>query len=92
MVLAGPASADPPRQAFEPGWIMPVQDNRDTREQPILSLREIVQILRAQTGGGRPVGAPTLERGARPFYLIRWEMPNGEIRDFRVDAVSGQVR
>ena len=27
-----------------------------------------------------------LEDGPRPVYVLRWRMPNGDVRDFRVDA------
>jgi uncharacterized membrane protein YkoI len=62
---------------------MPVQDRRE-RGQDIRSLREVVDMLRSQHGG--ELISARLEDGPRPFYVIRWRMPDGRVRDFRVDA------
>lgn len=83
--LSTPAAA---QQILQPGYIMPVQES--DRAQPVRPLREITDMLRARFGG-ELVGA-RLEQGERPIYLIRWRMPNNELRDFVVDAVSGQIR
>ena len=89
-----PARAEPRQQIFEPNYYQPV-DRHGGRgggddHQNILSVREIVRILQSQFGG--QLNNARLEGGDRPFYVIRWEMPNGDFRDFTVDAVSGQVR
>lgn len=60
------------------------------RRQNILSVREVAEILRGRFGG--QLNNARLEGGDRPFYVIRWEMPSGDFRDFTVDAVTGQVR
>ncbi len=76
------ASARPPL-AIEPGWIMPVQDDRE--RQQLRPLREAIDMLRAQYGG--EYVSHRLEDGPRPVYVIRWRMPDGvTTRDFRVDA------
>ena len=42
--------------------------------------------LRARYGGER--SSPRLEQsGDRPVYVLRWRMPDGEVRDFRVTPV-----
>lgn len=87
-VLATPAIAQPPPLLIQPGFIMPVQERE--RGQPVRPLREITDMLRARFGG-ELVGA-RLEQGEQPIYLIRWRMPNNELRDFAVDAVTGQIR
>jgi uncharacterized membrane protein YkoI len=86
-VLSTPAVAQQ-IPLVQPGFIMPVQE-RD-RAQPIRPLREITDMLRARFGG-ELVGA-RLEQSERPIYQIRWRMPNNELRDFAVDAVTGQIR
>jgi uncharacterized membrane protein YkoI len=48
-------------------------------------LREVVEEVRARAGGGELLSA-RLEDGPRPVYVLRWRMPNGDVRDFRVDA------
>ena len=76
-------------QSVEPGWLIPAQDRRGERRQDILSVREIVAIVRARYGG-EPLSW-RLEPGDQPVYLLRWRLPNDEVTDFRVDAASGQI-
>lgn len=82
------------QQIFEPNYYVPVDRHGgrggDDAPQNVLSVREIVRILQSRFGG--QLNNARLEGGERPFYVIRWEMPNGDFRDFTVDAVSGQVR
>jgi uncharacterized membrane protein YkoI len=85
---ATPAMAEPRNQIFEPNYFQPAQARGG--HQDILSVREVAEILRSRYGG--QLNNARLEGGDRPFYVIRWEMPNGDFRDFTVDAVSGQVR
>ncbi len=87
LVGAAPASARPP--VVQPGWIMPVQEDRE--RQALRPVREILDMLRSRYGG--EYVSHRLEDGPRPIYVIRWRMPDGiTTRDFRIDAVSGQVR
>lgn len=64
--------------------LIPTQGRGD-RGQDIRPLREVVDILRARYGG--ELISARLEDGARPVYVLRWRMPDGEVRDLRVDAV-----
>lgn len=54
------------------------------RGQDIRPLREVVDTLRARYGG--ELISARLEQGSRPIYVLRWRLPSGEVRDFRVDA------
>ncbi|MEZ5996029.1 MAG: hypothetical protein R3C25_09755 [Hyphomonadaceae bacterium] len=86
--LVAPVQARAPQGGyFQPNWVMPAQDRRGD-QQNIRPLREIVDSLRARYGGD--LISARLEQGGRPIYVIRWRMPDGEVRDFRVDAVSGR--
>jgi len=67
--------------AVQPSFIMPAQHRGG---QDIRPLREVVEELRARHGGD--LISARLEDGGRPVYLIRWRMPDGQVRDFRVDA------
>ncbi len=101
---AGPALADKDARhrdgAMRPQWAFDQRgdrggdrggDNeRGNRHQDIRSLREIVSMMRGRFGGDL-INA-RLENGERPFYVLRWRMQNGDVRDFTVDAVSGQIR
>jgi uncharacterized membrane protein YkoI len=91
--LAAPAGAQGRGPSIEPGWIMPAQargEERQERRQDILSLRDIVESVRARFGG--ELISARLERGDQPVYVLRWRMANNEVRDLTVDAVSGQIR
>jgi len=79
---AAPADAAPAYGMVQPSWVMPTQSRGE--RQDIRPLREVVDEIRAQHGG-RLIDA-RLEQGSRPIYVIRWEMPDGRVRDFRVPA------
>ena len=99
---AAPALADKGGRhrdgAMQPQWAFDQRggrgdrgdDDRANRHQDIRSLREIVGMMRGRFGGDL-INA-RLENGERPFYVLRWRMQNGDVRDFTVDAVSGQIR
>lgn len=79
---------------MQPDWAFDQRGDRggdnDRRHQDIRSLREIVSMMRGRFGGD--LISARLENGGRPFYVLRWRMPNSDVRDFTVDAESGQVR
>lgn len=80
------APLDAVRQAYTgEASLVQVQDHRGgERARDIRSLREVVDELRSRYGGD--LISARLEDGARPVYVLRWRMPNGDVRDFRVDA------
>lgn len=78
-------------QSIQPAWASPQQNqDRGDRQQQVVPLRQVVDMLRGRYGG--ELISARLEQGAQPFYVIRWRMPNESVQDFRVDAVSGQMR
>lgn len=80
--VSGPVNAQQRGPMFEAQTLIPVQDRGDRDIRP---LREVVEILRGRYGG--ELISARLEDGARPVYVLRWRMPDGEVRDIRVDAV-----
>lgn len=66
-----------------PNWVMPTQ-GRDHRGASIRPLREVVDELRSRYGGD--LISARLEDGPRPTYVLRWRLPDGQVRDFRVPA------
>jgi uncharacterized membrane protein YkoI len=82
--VAAPVSAVQRVPAFQTQNLIPSQD-RGNRGQDIRPLREVVEILRGRYGG--ELISARLEDGPRPVYVLRWRMPDGEVRDLRVDAV-----
>ncbi len=81
--IAAPVSATQHAQWVQPQMVMPVQQ-RGGGQQSIRSLREVVDEIRSQYGG--ELISARLEDGARPIYVLRWRMPDGQVRDFRVNA------
>lgn len=67
----------------QPIWVLPTQ-GREQRPQSIRPLREVVAELQSRYGG--ELISARLEDGGRPIYVIRWRMPDGQVRDFRVNA------
>lgn len=67
----------------QPNWVLPTQ-GREDRPQSIRPLREVVAELQSRYGG--ELISARLEDGGRPIYVIRWRMPDGQVRDFRVNA------
>lgn len=48
-------------------------------------LRDAIDELHSRYGGSY-VGHDCLEQGGRAIYVIRWRMPDGQLRDFRVSG------
>jgi len=78
---AAPVAAQQTAQVVRPNWVTPAQDRG---QRNIRSLREVVDEVRSQYGGD--LISARLEDGARPVYVLRWRMPDGQVRDFRVNA------
>jgi uncharacterized membrane protein YkoI len=68
-------------QRPEQAWTMPAQYGG---QQDLRSIREVVEELRSQYGG--EYVSHRLEQGGSPVYVVRWRMPDGQIRDIRVSA------
>ena len=71
-------------QSAQQAWTIPVQYGRGGGQQDLRSIREVVDELRAQYGGDYV--SHRLEQGGSPVYVVRWRMPDGQIRDIRVSA------
>ena len=80
--LSGPVSASQRGPVFQAQTLIPTQGRE--RNQDIRSLREVVEELRSRYGG--ELISARLEEGQRPVYVLRWRMPDGQVRDFRVPA------
>lgn len=79
----GAVSVHPQAAAFQQVWTHPAQYGRGG-QQELRPLREVVEQLRAQYGG--EYVSHRLEQGGSPVYVVRWRMPDGQIRDIRVSA------
>lgn len=78
--LSAPATAEL-RPLVQQSQIIAIQDHG---ERGLRQLPEIISDLQSRYGG-QYLGY-RLEDGSPPIYVIRWRMPNGEVRDFRVPA------
>lgn len=65
-------------------WTIPAQYGGRGGQQELRSIREVVEELRSQYGG--EYVSHRLEQGGSPVYVVRWRMPDGQIRDIRVSA------
>lgn len=90
MAMPGFGSASS-AQGVQPGWMVPAQDRRGERVANIMSIREAAELVRSRYGG-RLLSASREDSGERVIYVLVWELPNGDRRDFRVDAATGQFR
>lgn len=79
---AAPVGASVQVPVFQPHYVQPVQDRRGG--QNVRPLREVVDELRSRYGG--ELISARLEDGGSPVYVLRWRMPDGQVRDFRVSA------
>ena len=61
------------------------RNNDAQRQRSVRSVREVADQVCQLSRGGELLSA-RLEDGSRPVYVLRCRMPNGEVRDFRVDA------
>jgi uncharacterized membrane protein YkoI len=87
--MAAPAGTQMAQVEIQSQSFIPVQ-GRGERAGPRLQLREVVDMVRARFGGDL-INAH-VEDGPRPIYVLRWRMPNNDVRDIRVDAMTGQFR
>jgi hypothetical protein len=94
---AAPALADKGGRHHD-GWMQPDRgfdqrggrgddrrDDQENRQRSVRSVREVADEMCQLSRGGELLSA-RLEDGPRPVYVLRCRMPNGEVRDFRVDA------
>ncbi|MEZ5957932.1 MAG: hypothetical protein R3C27_12055 [Hyphomonadaceae bacterium] len=82
-LFAAPDAADARVQGAPHVWVQPIQHDRGG-QQELRSIREVVEQLRSQYGG--EYVSHRLEQGGSPVYVVRWRMPDGQIRDIRVSA------
>ncbi|MBP6688651.1 MAG: hypothetical protein KA153_01565 [Hyphomonadaceae bacterium] len=83
--FVAPASAQRAHEhAGQQAWTMPAQYRGGGGQQDLRSIREVVEELRSQYGG--EYVSHRLEQGGSPVYVVRWRMPDGQIRDIRVSA------
>ncbi|MEJ0060449.1 MAG: hypothetical protein WDM79_13120 [Terricaulis sp.] len=81
--------ADSQAQGIQPAWAQSRQERAGDNSQRILSVRDVVEIVRGRFGG--ELISARLEQSSRPFYVLRWRFPNESVEDIRVDAATGQV-
>ena len=77
--LTAPAGTSLLQVAFQPTWVLPVQDRRGSED--LRDLREIVADLRARYGGELVSATPVSET----VYEIVWRDRNGELHRLRID-------
>jgi uncharacterized membrane protein YkoI len=87
--MAGPSAADaqPHGRAVLGFGQDQFQDRRGARQTP---LPRVLQMIAARYPG-RHLNTTTGDVGGRPAYYVQWQMENGRVVVFVVDAESGQI-
>jgi hypothetical protein len=80
--VSSTVDASPRTPAFQPQTLIPVQDRRNSAQ--LRPMPEVISELQSRYGG-EYLGY-RLEDGPRPIYVVRWRMPDGQVRDIRVNA------
>ncbi|ODT85102.1 PepSY domain-containing protein [Phenylobacterium sp. SCN 70-31] len=85
-VVAGPSVVDaqPYGRAFGQDSY---QDRRGAGQVP---LSRVLQMIAARHPG-RHLNTTTGDAGGRPAYYVQWQLENGRVVVFVVDAESGQI-
>ena len=55
-----------------------------------IPLARVIQMIASRTPG-RLLNATAGEQGGRPAYFVQWQLPNGRVVVFVVDAESGAM-
>jgi uncharacterized membrane protein YkoI len=87
LLLAMPANAAKPGSA---GKGRPVAENAADAQPASISKDEAVAMVRARTGGKVLRAERGSEKG-RAAYRIRVLTPDGRVREYRVDAMTGAM-
>jgi uncharacterized membrane protein YkoI len=72
----------------------PERGGDSAREAPRVSSQAPLSRVLAELGkryGGKQLNTTMGDAGGRPAYLVQWQLPNGRIVMFTVDAQTGQV-
>lgn len=82
LLLAGAAPAAVPAVA----WAQPSYGG----QARLVPLSRVIASIAARTPG-RHLNASQGEAGGRPAYYVQWQLPDGRVVVFVVDAESGQI-
>jgi uncharacterized membrane protein YkoI len=78
--------------AAVPAAVQAQESGRPGAEQSgrLVPLSRIIPMI-AQRTPGRHLNATQGESGGRPAYFVQWQLPDGRVVVFVVDAESGQI-
>jgi uncharacterized membrane protein YkoI len=83
VIVALLAAAAPPATAF-------AQDRPGASAGRQVPLSRVLAMIAARTPG-RHLNTTMGDAGGRPAYFVQWQLPNGSVVIFVVDAESGQI-
>ena len=87
-LLAAAAPAAVQAQDYgRPSYGGPQEGGRGGRLMPLSRVLATI----AQRTPGRHLNTTTGDAGGRPAYFVQWQLPDGRVVVFVVDAESGQV-
>lgn len=81
VILALLTAATPPAAAFAQ------ERPAAARQAPLSSVLAMI----AQRSPGRHINTTMGEAGGHPAYFVQWQLPDGRVVVFVVDAQSGQI-
>ena len=84
LTAAMPVAAEAQAHRFPPGSFQVAQAGR------LVPLSRVLAMI-AQRTPGRHLNTTPGESGGRPAYFVQWQMANGRVMVFIVDACSGAV-
>lgn len=87
LVAAGPAVADA-QGSGRP--VLGFGEDRGERAGPRAPLAQVLRNIAARYPG-RHLNTTMGDQGGRPAYFVQWQMENGRVVVFVVDAESGQI-
>jgi hypothetical protein len=81
--------------AFAPmsAWAAPIQvawEQAPAAQGQQVPLPRVLKML-SERYKGKQLNTTMGQAGGRPAYLVQWQLPNGRITVFTVDAQTGQV-
>jgi uncharacterized membrane protein YkoI len=87
--VASPTFADAQAHHRGPGFGPDLQRVQNRGER-LVPLSQVLRMIGSRYPG-RHLNTTTGESGGRPAYFVQWQMENGRVVVFVVDAESGQV-
>ena len=88
--VAGPPAADAQARGRQPPGLGEQFQLAQGRGERLVPLSQVLRMIGSRYPG-RHLNTTTGDAGGRPAYFVQWQMENGQVVVFVVDAESGQI-